>query len=221
MLCCSHIDIVSLTGLCLADSITRSPLYSLYAETIAGVSVVRAFGASANTLRSMMTCVDSNLVAFYWTWSLNRWLSARFNMLSSAVLGVTACAVLWSPSISAATAGFALAFANTVSGDLLFIVRRFVALEQSMVAMERLKEYSELAPEGPEFVEPRPDPSWPHAGKIEVKDLVIKYAVSSVHHLGPKAFEWLTLHRPSRVIRSPSFRTCFTRSRSTSRPERK
>ena len=68
------------------DSITASPLYSLYAETIAGVSVVRAFGASANTLRSMMTCVDSNLVAFYWTWSLNRWLSARVNMLSSAVL---------------------------------------------------------------------------------------------------------------------------------------
>lgn len=63
-----------------SDSVTRSPLYSLYGETIAGVSVVRAFGASANTLRSMMRCVDSNLVAFYWTWSLNRWLSARFNM---------------------------------------------------------------------------------------------------------------------------------------------
>ena len=124
----------------------------------------------------MMTCVDSNLVAFYWTWSLNRWLSARFNMLSSAVLGCTAAAVLWSPSVSAATAGFALAFASTVSGDLLFIVRRFVALEQSMVAMERLKEYSELAPEGPEFIEPRPDATWPQAGKVEVKDLVIRYA---------------------------------------------
>jgi hypothetical protein len=43
------------------DSTTRSPLYSLYSETIAGVSVVRAFGASANTLRQMMRCVDTNL----------------------------------------------------------------------------------------------------------------------------------------------------------------
>ena len=42
----------------------------------------------------MMTCVDSNLVAFYWTWSLNRWLSARFNMLSSAVLGCTTAAAV-------------------------------------------------------------------------------------------------------------------------------
>lgn len=99
-------------------------------------------------------------------------------MLSSAVLGVTACSVLVSPTISAATAGFALAFANTVSSDLLFIVRRFVALEQSMVAMERIKEYSELKPEGPEFVEPRPPASWPAEGKVEVKDLVIRYAVS-------------------------------------------
>lgn len=65
-----------------------------------------------------------------------------------------------------------------VSSDLLFIVRRFVALEQSMVAMERIKEYSELKPEAPEFIEPRPPASWPQEGKIEVKDLVIRYAVS-------------------------------------------
>lgn len=85
-----------------------------------------------------------------------------------------------SPNISASTAGFALAFANTVASDLLFIVRRFVALEQSMVAMERIKEYSDLKAEGPEFIEPRPPKSWPSTGNIEVKELVIRYAVSLV-----------------------------------------
>ena len=35
--------------------------------------------------------------------------------------------------MDAALAGFALAFATTVVNDLLFMVRRFVGLEQAMV----------------------------------------------------------------------------------------
>lgn len=64
---------------------------------------------------------------------MNRWLSVRFNLLSSGIVGATAVACLVTPSISASTAGFALAFASTITGDLLFMVRRFVGLEQSMV----------------------------------------------------------------------------------------
>ena len=41
------------------DSVTRSPLYSIYGETIAGVAVVRAFGASSKFLRDMLRCVDT------------------------------------------------------------------------------------------------------------------------------------------------------------------
>lgn len=52
-------------------------------------------------------------------WSVNRWLSARFNLLSSAVVGVTAAVVLMNDNVDAAFAGFALAFAGTVTGDLL------------------------------------------------------------------------------------------------------
>jgi len=56
------------------------------------------------------------------------------------------------------------------------MVRRFVGLEQSMVAVERVKEFSDLPAEGPEFVEPRPPTSWPSEGLIECEDLVIRYA---------------------------------------------
>jgi len=109
-------------------------------------------------------------------WSLNRWLSIRFNLLSAAMVGVTGVAVLLNKNISAAMAGFALAFASSITSDLLFMVRRFVGLEQSMVALERVKEYSILPREGPEFVEPRPPASWPQKGKLEVQNLVVRYA---------------------------------------------
>ena len=80
------------------------------------------------------------------------------------------------PRIDAAFAGFALVFVNSITGDLLFMVCRFVGLEQSMVALERVKEYSELKREAPEFVEPRTPAAWPERGEINVEDLVIQYA---------------------------------------------
>lgn len=54
--------------LCL-DSVTRSPLYSIYGETIAGVTVVRAFGASSKYLRDMLTCVDTVSKVLYPSWA--------------------------------------------------------------------------------------------------------------------------------------------------------
>ena len=41
------------------DSVSRSPLYSIYGETIAGVTIIRAFGASTKFLRDMLRCVDT------------------------------------------------------------------------------------------------------------------------------------------------------------------
>ncbi|KAJ6495413.1 multidrug resistance-associated ABC transporter [Mycena sanguinolenta] len=158
------------------DSVTRSPLYSMYSETIAGVAILRAFGASSKFLRDMLRCVDTNSNPYYWLWGVNRWLSIRFNILSSVIMGAIAVVSVLNGSISAALAGFSLAFANTITGDLLFLVRRFVGLEQSMVALERVKEYSELAREAPEFMEPRPPASWPSTGAIHCEDLVIRYA---------------------------------------------
>lgn len=57
----------------------------------------------------------------------------------------------------------------------------FRGLEQSMVALERVNEYSTLPSEGPEFVEPRPPASWPQEGRIEVQNLAVRYAVWNFH----------------------------------------
>jgi hypothetical protein len=56
--------LVSLIGLGLtsSDSVTRSPLYSIYGETISGVTILRAFGASSKFLRDMLKSVDTVLL---------------------------------------------------------------------------------------------------------------------------------------------------------------
>lgn len=50
--------------------------------------------------------------------SVNRWLSVRFNLLSSAVVGITAFVAVLSPGIDASMAGFALTFASSLLVDV-------------------------------------------------------------------------------------------------------
>ncbi|KAJ7575966.1 P-loop containing nucleoside triphosphate hydrolase protein [Mycena floridula] len=153
-------------------SVTNSPLFTIYGDTIAGVVVIRAFGASNKFMRDMICRADTNRSPYYWQWCLNRWLSVRSNILTGTLVGTTAMIVLLTPKIDSALAEFALTFANSVAND----VRRYVSVEQHMVSVERVKEYSDLPREPAEYIEPRPDPSWPDKGGVKCDGLVIRYA---------------------------------------------
>jgi len=74
---------------------------------------------------------------------------------------------------------------------------RLRGLEQSMVALERVKEYSILPREGPEFVEPRPPVSWPEKGKLEVQNLVVRYAVWGFHDFVSVVLTRTSFHSPT------------------------
>ncbi|KAJ7271635.1 multidrug resistance-associated ABC transporter [Mycena rebaudengoi] len=171
------------------DSVTRSPLYSMYSETIAGVGILRSFGASSKFLRDMIRHVDTNTNPAFWTWGIQRWISIRLAALSSVMMALIALLAVLNKDISAPLAGFSLAFSNTLTNDLLLLVREFVSLEQSMVGMERIKEYSDLPQEPPEFIEPGPPDSWPEQGAIRCENLVIRYASELPNVLHNLTFE--------------------------------
>ncbi|GAA6061872.1 hypothetical protein JCM10212_000513 [Sporobolomyces blumeae] len=158
------------------DSTSKSPLFSIYGEAISGVAVIRSFGASSRFLSLMLEKASTNVTFYWYLWGTNRWLSVRFSLLSSVVVALTAYVLVAADGkIDAATAGFCLTFALGISNDILFLVRRYTQLELSMVAVERIREYSLIKQEAPEIVEPRPPAHWPQ-GEIVVKDLNIRYA---------------------------------------------
>jgi hypothetical protein len=66
--------------------------------------------------------------------SVNRWLSVRFNLISSGVIGITGFVAVASPTISASLAGFALAFASTITYEVchhLLPLRSLMSYNQS------------------------------------------------------------------------------------------
>jgi hypothetical protein len=69
---------------------------------------------------------------FYWMWGVNRWLSMRFDLLSSLIAGVTGLIVVASPTIDAALAGIALTFALNATNDVR--IRRFPTLVALLIA---------------------------------------------------------------------------------------
>ncbi|KAJ6482536.1 multidrug resistance-associated ABC transporter [Mycena sanguinolenta] len=157
-------------------STTTSPLYSIYDMAISGVLVIRAFGGSTTFLRDLMRSVDANSCACYWQYGLNRWFSVLSLTFGGTIVALTGLVVLLMPGIDPSLAGMALTFATVISSDLMYFVRAFVGLEQCLVAVERVKQTSDLVREPPEIIEPRPPANWPSRGKIECRDLCIRYA---------------------------------------------
>ncbi|GAN04018.1 multidrug resistance-associated ABC transporter [Mucor ambiguus] len=159
------------------DSVTRSPLFSVFTETIAGVATIRAFGATQQFLRTMMDCIDANARPFFYTWSVTRWVSVRYSM-SSAAINFAACAfTLWNlGKLDVALAGFGLSFVLMFTDSMFWGIRQYTSLEMSFNAIERIVEFMEIDQEAPAITSIRPPPQWPAQGAIEVKDLEVRYA---------------------------------------------
>lgn len=159
------------------DSVTRSPVFSYFTETIAGVATIRAFGASQQFLTVMMQTIDANIRPFFYSWSVTRWVSVRYSM-TSAFINFAACAFgLWkSGELDVALIGFGLSFVLMFSGNMFYGIRQYSGLEMSFNAVERIVEFMEMDEEAAAITELRPPPGWPTQGAIEVKDLQVKYA---------------------------------------------
>jgi ABC-type multidrug transport system fused ATPase/permease subunit len=51
------------------DSVSKSPVYSIYGEAIAGAAIIRGFGASSRSIGTMLQRVTVNVSFYYWLWS--------------------------------------------------------------------------------------------------------------------------------------------------------
>ncbi|CAH1759675.1 12248_t:CDS:10 [Entrophospora sp. SA101] len=169
------------------DSVTKSPLYSHFGETLLGITTIRAFGAKKKFMIDMLTKIDNNHRPFYLMWCVNRWLSIRFNVIGSFLSFLAGLFVLLNiDHIDAGLAGLSLSFAMTFSKQIMWSVRKYTALEMSLNAVERIDEFLHIPQEAPEIVNPRPPAAWPHSGNIQFENVEVKYAPDLepvLHHI--------------------------------------
>jgi ABC-type multidrug transport system fused ATPase/permease subunit len=156
------------------ENISRSPLYAHFSETLAGVSVIRAYGAQERFVGESVRRFLGNQRSFYTMISLNRWLGTRLELIGAAVaLSAALFAVLGRGTVSTALAGVSVTYAFLVTGALNWAVRMLSEIESSMNSVERVTHYADVPSERWQGFEP--PAAWPTQGHIEFRSLVLRY----------------------------------------------
>jgi ABC-type multidrug transport system fused ATPase/permease subunit len=105
------------------DSMTRSPIYSHFSESIHGSTVIRAFACQKRFIEDLHKKVDINHQAFAMLWVANRWLNVRSSILGALITLSTTLAVVFDRGINAGAAGISIAYALSFADSLIWIVR--------------------------------------------------------------------------------------------------
>uniref|UniRef100_A0A3B5AM29 ATP binding cassette subfamily C member 3 n=1 Tax=Stegastes partitus TaxID=144197 RepID=A0A3B5AM29_9TELE len=159
------------------ESVSRSPIYSHFSETITGSSVIRAYGRhNAFVLMSDMK-VDENQKSYFPGIVSNRWLGVRIEFIGNCIVLFAALfAVTGKENLNPGLVGLSVSYALQVTMSLNWMVRMTSDLENNIVAVERVKEYSETKTEAPwEVEDKKPNAEWPMAGNVEFSDYSVRY----------------------------------------------
>ncbi|XP_043784901.1 multidrug resistance-associated protein 1 [Apis laboriosa] len=159
------------------ESVSRSPIYSHFSETVSGAQMIRAFGVQERFINESESKVDFNQVCYYPSIIANRWLAVRLEMVGNLIIFFAALfAVLNRDTISSGLVGLSVSYALQVTQTLNWLVRMTSDVETNIVAVERIKEYGETPQEAswknPDYTPPK---EWPVQGRVEFKDYKVRY----------------------------------------------
>lgn len=77
------------------ESVSRSPVFALFSETLTGATVIRAMGVISLFEKRNAALLDANQRAYFSSTSANRWLAVRLEVISALASSAAAlCAVL-------------------------------------------------------------------------------------------------------------------------------
>eukprot|EP00762_Andalucia_godoyi_P000617 ANDGO_05406.mRNA.1 ABC transporter C family member 2 len=161
------------------DSVSRTPLYSHFSETLGGLSTIRAYGHQQDFAVQNNERLGRNLRA-YWAQVLSqRWLGIRLELLAAWVVGFVALfVVIAGSSLNDGLAGLVLLYSQSMTGLLNWTVRMATDSEAQMNSVERLLHFSDNVPVEPaaalEADAKVPD-SWPSTGSVAFDSVVMSY----------------------------------------------
>ncbi|KAJ4932488.1 hypothetical protein JOQ06_010909, partial [Pogonophryne albipinna] len=130
------------------ESVSRSPIFTHFNETLLGTSVIRAFGEQERFICESDLRVDHNQKAYYPSIVANRWLAVRLEFVGNCIVSFSALlAVMARESLSPGIMGLAISYALQLTASLTWLVRMSSDVETNIVAVERVKEYKDTEKE--------------------------------------------------------------------------
>lgn len=161
---------------------TKAPVVNYASETSLGVATIRAFKQEKMFFRNYLKLVDIDARAFVFTKATLEWLVLRAEALQNVTLFTAAFFLVLLPNgyIPPCSVGLSLSYALALTNAQVFLTRWYCSLANYVISVERIKPYMHIPPEPPAVVENnRPPSSWPSKGRIELKDVKIRYRLNA------------------------------------------
>ncbi|CAH4037824.1 unnamed protein product [Pieris brassicae] len=158
------------------ESVSRSPIYSHFSESITGATTIRAYGVTERFVEESERGVDHNQACYYPSCIANRWLAIRLEMIGNVIIFFAALSVvLGRETIDPGIVGLSVTYALQITQILNWLVRMTSEVETNIVAVERIKEYSDTPSEAAWNLPNGPGSTWPETGALQLDGLTICY----------------------------------------------
>ncbi|KAI3929869.1 hypothetical protein MKW98_004023 [Papaver atlanticum] len=157
---------------------TKSSVANQLGESIAGAMTIRAFDEEDRFFAESLSLIDKNASPSFHIFSTNLWLLQRLETLSATVLSCSALVMVLLPqgTFSSGFVGMALSYGLSLSMSLSSSVKNQCTLANDIISVERLNQYVNIPSEASQIIKGnRPKPDWPTAGRVEIRDLKIRY----------------------------------------------
>ncbi|KMT05758.1 hypothetical protein BVRB_7g165990 [Beta vulgaris subsp. vulgaris] len=159
-------------------SIQKSPIIHLFGESIAGAATIRGFGQEKRFMKRNLYLLDCFARPFFCSISAIEWLCLRMELLSTFVFAFCMVLLVSFPkgTIDPSMAGLAVTYGLNLNARLSRWILSFCKLENKIISIERINQYSEIPSEAPPIIENcRPPAAWPETGTVELIDLKVRY----------------------------------------------
>uniref|UniRef100_A0AAQ4NTH2 ATP-binding cassette, sub-family C (CFTR/MRP), member 10 n=1 Tax=Gasterosteus aculeatus aculeatus TaxID=481459 RepID=A0AAQ4NTH2_GASAC len=159
-------------------SVTLSPVYSHFSETLSGLGTIRASGSAARFEDELARRLEQNQRCLFLGNAAAQWLGIRLQLIGVAVvtgLGVLAVVQHQYNAVDPGLVGLSLSYALSITSLLCGLVSSFTQTEMQLVSVERTEEYSTRLPTEPQQQNAQLPPAWPQRGLLEFRGVSLSY----------------------------------------------
>uniref|UniRef100_A0A8C4VSD5 Multidrug resistance-associated protein 4 n=1 Tax=Gopherus evgoodei TaxID=1825980 RepID=A0A8C4VSD5_9SAUR len=160
------------------ESTTRSPVFSHLSTSLQGLWTIRAFRAEQRFQKLFDAHQDLHSEAWFLFLTTSRWFAVRLDAICAIFVIVVAFgSLLLAKTLDAGQVGLALSYAITLMGMFQWGVRQSAEVENLMISVERVMEYTELEKEAPWESNKHPPAEWPSQGVIAFENVNFTYSL--------------------------------------------
>ncbi|XP_022877778.1 ABC transporter C family member 3-like isoform X1 [Olea europaea var. sylvestris] len=165
-------ELSRLVGVC------KAPVIQHFSETLSGSSTIRSFDQESRFRDTSMKLIDAYSRSKFHTSGAMEWLCVRLDILSLVTFTFSLIFLILIPegTIDPSVAGLAVTYGLNLNMLQAWVVRILCSLENRIISVERILQYTSIPSEPPLVVDSsRPESQWPSNGEINIQNLQVRY----------------------------------------------